>query len=91
MVPQDRDHQDTVDSTGMYRPITPLIRGNYDEYGGMEYIQNLDSVQHVPIGQPGLESGFCFIQPGHGSLHEFRGDGILELGGPEGQHGHVGP
>lgn len=26
MVPRDRDHQDTVDSTGMYRPITPLDR-----------------------------------------------------------------
>lgn len=50
MVPRDRDHQDTVDSTGMYRPITPLIRGNYDEYGGMEYIQNLDSVQRCLDG-----------------------------------------
>lgn len=44
MVPRDRNRQDTVDSTGMYRPITPLIRGNYDDYGGVEYIRNLDSV-----------------------------------------------
>lgn len=44
MVPVDPDYQNMTDPAGMYMPITPLIRGDYDNYGCLEYIRNIPEI-----------------------------------------------
>lgn len=45
MVPADPDYRNMTDPAGMYMPFTPLICGDYNDYGCLEYIRNLDEIK----------------------------------------------